>query len=200
MKQHSLADWKEIHHRLEIARNHLENSVNYSLAEKNKILRKRAELLSEEPIAEIEQDTLEILKFQIADEKYGVESIYVTKILLLNDLTFLPGVPSFIIGIINVRGQIMPVIDIKKIFEFPNQNTSAKTKVLVVETEDAIFGIIADNIVGLTLISVNELQNSLPMLSGIRAAYLKGVTDDQLVILDPVKLASDKNLLVNDEF
>jgi purine-binding chemotaxis protein CheW len=178
----------------------LENISDYSLEEKMKILRKRAELLAEEPSKEIEQDTMEVLVFQIADEKYAVESRYVTKILLLNDLCFLPGVPSFIIGIINVRGHIIPVIDIKKIFEIPNQKSAEESTVVVVETRDAIFGIIADNILGLTRLSLNEIQNSLPMLSGIRAEYLKGVSDAQLVILDPLKLASDKNLLVNDEF
>ncbi len=176
------------------------NNSSYTLAEKNAILKKRAEFLAEEPSIVIEQTTFEILEFQISGEKYGLESQYVTKILLLNDLTFLPGVPSFIVGIINVRGHVIPVIDIKKIFDLPKQNSTQEAKVVVIETEDAIFGIIADNISGLRFIPVNELQTSLPMLSGIRAEYLKGVSNDQLVVLDPLKLASDKNLIVNDSF
>lgn len=200
MTKHSNTDWKEIYYRLEIARNRLENISNYSLAEKNEILRKRAELLAQEFSETAEQAKMEILEFHISDEKYGIESMYVTKIVLLHDLTFLPGVPPYVIGIINVRGHIIPVIDIKKIFDLPQKNSEQETKVVVIETEDAILGIIADNIAGLRFITVNELQISLPMLSGMRAEYLKGVTNDQLVVLDPLKLAADKNLIVNEAF
>lgn len=178
----------------------MKQHTDYSEEEKKLILKNRATLLAEEPREVVEQATIEILEFQIAGEKYGIESVYVTKILLLNDLTFLPGVPSFIVGIINVRGHIIPVIDIKKIFELSNQKSIAESNVVVIETKDAIFGIIADNISGLRFIPVNELQTSLPTLSGIRAEYLKGVTNDQVVVLDPLKLASDRNIIVDEAF
>lgn len=139
-----------------------------------------------------------VLEFNILKEKYGIETAYILKVISLQDLTPLPGVSSFILGVINVHGQIIPVIDLKVFFELPLLGITENNKVIVLEVLDNYFGILTDDLLGLRKCDLNDMQSSLPTLSGIRSEYLKGVTNDQMVLLDPEKLAKDKRILIND--
>ena len=135
--------------------------------------------------------------FQVASEKYGIESIFINKVFVLNDLTPLPGMSRYMIGIINIRGQIIPVINLKYIFEISEKERSVP-KVIVLKVDDATFGICADNIYGLESIAQSDIQETLPTLSGIRKAYLQGISNSQITILDPNKIVADKKLFMND--
>jgi purine-binding chemotaxis protein CheW len=139
--------------------------------------------------------TLEVVEFHLAKEVYAVEHAYVREVLRLENLTPLPCTPAFIRGIINVRGQILPVIDIKKFFELPDCGITDLHRVIVVRHEGAEMGILADTVTAVRSIPVESVQTSLPTLIGIRAAYLRGVTDDHMVILDVSKILSDPKLV-----
>lgn len=167
---------------------------------KIKILKERASALAEEVVkVEESKEKIEILEFLISGEKYGIETQFINKVHLLRDLTPLPGVSVCIVGIINVRGKIAPVIDIKKFFDLPGKEITQLDKVIVIDAEEAFFGILADEVSGINQIPTNKVQTSLPTLTGIRAEFLKGVTVDQLVILDPIKLALDKKIVIDDK-
>lgn len=160
-----------------------------------KILKERALALAEEVIKfEENKEKLEILTFSISGENYGIETFFVNKVHLLRDLTPLPGLPAFMIGIINVRGKIVPVIDIKKFFDLPGKAITPLDNVIIVDADESFFGILADEVSGIAYIPIHEMQTSLPTLTGIRSEYLKGVTINQLVILDPIKLALDNKI------
>ena len=103
--------------------------------------------------------------------------------------------PAIVEGIINVRGQILPVIDIKKFFELPDAGITDLHRVIVVRHEGAEMGILADTVTAVRSIPVESVQTSMPTLTGIRAAYLRGVTDDHMVILDVSKILSDPKLV-----
>jgi len=91
-------------------------------AEKRAILKKRAQVLARAPKREDEAgECLEVVEFLLAYEQYGIESSYIREVYPLKDLTPLPCTPPFVLGIINVRGQILSVIDLKKIFDLPQK-------------------------------------------------------------------------------
>src|SRR5439155_25417175 len=117
----------------------------------------------------------------------------------LKELTPLPCTPPFVLGIINVRGKILSVIDIKKFFDLPEKGLTDLNKVIIVHADEMELGILADALLGVRAIPLEELQPSLPTLTGIRAEYLKGVTKDRLVILDTEKILSDKGIIVHEE-
>jgi purine-binding chemotaxis protein CheW len=142
---------------------------------------------------------LEVVEFLLAGERYAVEAGYVREICLLKEFTPLPGTPPFVLGIINVRGQILSVIDIKKFFELPEKGFTDLNKVIVLQTEQMEFGILADAIIGVCSIALNEIQPSLPTLTGIRAEYLRGIMPDRLVVLDAASILADKNIIIHDE-
>lgn len=199
-KQTTVVEWSEVHRRIEAFRGAIERGWTATPEEKKKILRARARDLSREMTeGEAGEDYLEVVEFLLAYERYGVESSFVRQVYPLKELTPLPGTPPFVLGIINVRGQILSVIDIKKFFDLPEKGLTDLNKVIILRSDGMEFGILADVILGVRNVAVKELQPSLPTLTGIREEYLKGVTKERLVILDAKKLLSAKNIIVHEE-
>ena len=144
------------------------------------------------------EEFIQVVEFLLACEKYAVASEYVREIYPLKEFTPIPCTPPFVLGIINVRGQILSVIDIKKFFGLPEKGLTDLNKVIILHSESMEFGILADAIIGVRNIVVSELQTSLPTLTGIREEYLKGVAKERTVILDAEKLLSDKSIVVHE--
>jgi purine-binding chemotaxis protein CheW len=170
-------------------------------AEAQRILRERALALARPASNGIaaHNNRLELLEFRLASERYAVESRFVQEVHPLRDLTPLPGTPPFVPGIVNVRGQILPVYDLKKLFDLPEQGLTDLHRVLHVRSHDMELGLLADIIVSVSVIAADSLQASLPTLTGIRADYLKGITRDRVVVLDLERILSDPKIVVHDE-
>jgi purine-binding chemotaxis protein CheW len=190
-------DWPAIHRRLEDATSVLEQKMAPGPEEKKKILKERARILALEPKDDgLREERLEIVEFLLASERYAIESSWVREVYPLKDLTPLPGTPSFVLGIINVRGQIVSVVDLKKFFDLPAKGLTNLDKVIIVTDGRMEFGLLADAVAGVREIALREIQPPLPTLTGVRAEYLKGVTADRLVILDAGKLLADPTMKI----
>ncbi len=164
------------------------------------ILKERAVKIGRVPDrAESAGESLEVVEFFLISERFAVESKYVKEICPLKEISLLPCVPSFVAGIMNVRGRIVPVVDIRRFFEFPLKGLTDLNRVIVLASGDTEFGILADAIHGIQHISAERLQLSLPTLTGVRDEYLRGVTGDGVVVLDGAKLLSAGRIFVNDE-
>ena len=193
-------DWEELRRRLEIGRVALETGLATGVEDKRKILRERAQALARPAAKEISaQEQIEVVEFLLAHERYAIESDYVREVYPLKELTPLPCTPPFVLGVINVRGQILSVIDIKKFFDLPEKGLTDLNKVIIVQSGNMQFGILADVILGIRQIAHHDMQPSLPTLTGIRGEYLRGVTKDRLIALDAGKILSDKNIVVYEE-
>jgi len=168
--------------------------------EKKTILRSRAKKLSQEIEREgTEEEYFEILEFLLAHETYAVETSFVREVYPMTELTPLPCTPAFVFGLINVRGQILTVIDMKKFFDLPERGITNLNKVIVVRKDAIELGILADEIIGIRNILVSELQPPLSTMTGIHAEYLKGVTGKRLMVLDMGRFLTDKKLIVQEE-
>ena len=167
--------------------------------EKKKILRARAKELAREGEKEMIGKFVEIVEFMLAYERYGIESSYVREIHTLRELTPVPCTPPFVLGIINVRGQIVSVIDIKKFLDLPERGLTNSNKVIVIHDDTMEFGILADSILGVRTLPTGAIQAPLPTLTGIRSEYLKGVTKEPIAVLDGAKILSAKSLVVHEE-
>jgi purine-binding chemotaxis protein CheW len=193
-------DWKDIRRRLEKVRSVIEQGSMPDAGEEKKVLRERARALAREPEKEASREELEIIEFLLARERYGVESSYVREVSLLTDLTPVPCTPSFVLGVINVRGQIISVIDLKKFFELPERGLGDLDRVIILRSEEMEFGVLADSIIGVRNIPASGLQPSLPTLTGIREEYLKGIfAGDRTIILDAGRLLADRKLVINEQ-
>lgn len=164
------------------------------------ILKARARALARPPeSAKLTEAAIEVIEFGLAQERYAVPSAAVRQVYALKDLTPVPCTPAFVLGVINWRGHILPVIDIKKFFDLPQQGITDLHKVIVVHNEEIDLGILADAVVGARAIPLNDLQPSLPTLTGIREKYLMGVTEQRLVVLDAAKILADPKIIVQEE-
>jgi len=192
-------DWRLVHDRIETARLALEYGSIRNKEEEREILKVRARTLSQEQKPEeIDTGYIEVVEFNLAYEQYAIESLYVREVYQMKELTPVPGTPSFVPGIINVRGQILSIIDIKQFFDLPEKGLTDLNKVIIIHDNTMEFGILADAVLGTRHIMFSEIQQSLPGLTGIRAQYLKGVTKEHLIILDAEALLSDKNIIVHE--
>lgn len=168
--------------------------------DKSKIMRERAKKLSaRSKTEEAGEGKLEIVEFVLSGEIYGIESVHIREAYPLKNFTPIPCTPAFVLGVINVRGEVLSIVDIGRFFDLPRKGITDLNKVIVLGSGDMEFGILADEVLGVSLIPLKDIQESLPTLTGIRAEYLKGVTNDRVTVLDAGKILLDKNLIVHQE-
>lgn len=176
------------------------NMHTISPEQKRKILKKRAKRLAQ-PLnrEDLQERGLEVIVFMLADEKYAIQVRQVREVFPLKDLTRLPCTPSFVLGIINVRGQVISVVDVREFFDLPKKDVTELSKVLIIKNHDLEFGIIADEIVGEQKIPLNQIRSDMPALRGVREEYVRGVTNEPVIILDAERLLSDDRIIVHQE-
>lgn len=193
-------DWAEIRRSIGEARAAIEEGGVASAEQQSGILEARARELAREPvIGTAADDLLDVVEFELASERYGFDLAHVREVSPVRELTPVPGTPPFILGIMNLRGEIRTVIDVKKFFGLPEKGITQLNKIILLESADMQLGVLADAINGVGIVRLGELQTALPTLTGIRADYLRGVTGDGLVVLDARKILSDPRILVYNE-
>jgi purine-binding chemotaxis protein CheW len=165
-----------------------------------KILQARARALACKPKScQADGAAIEVIEFRLAKERYAVERDYVREVYPLKEMTPVPCTPAFMLGVVNVRGQMVPVIDIKKFFDLPETGITDMHRVIILHAADVEVGVLADADIGARSIPLTSIQASLPTLTGIRAQYLKGVSDPHTVILDAARILADPKIVVNEE-
>ena len=192
-------DWSEVRQRLDTARTAVERAWTPEPREAKRILTARAQALAREPEKTETAYALDCVEFLLAHETYAVESRYVREVHPLENLTPLPCTPPFVLGVVNLRGEIVSVIDIKKFFELPEKGLTDLNKLIVLQSETMLFGVLADAVLGVRRVQVAEIQPSLPTLTGIREKYLRGLTPERTVVLDAEKLLADETIIVQEQ-
>jgi len=192
--------WAGLRRRLDASQEALNRRLSPSREEKQKILRARARSMAasgkkEAPSPDL---LLEVVEFVLGPEHYGIESSHIREIYPLSEFTPLPCTPAFVLGLVNVRGQILSIINIKKLFDLPEKGLTDLNKIIIVHARQMELGILADAVLGVRSIAMEELHPALPTLTGIRAEYLKGITKDPLVVLDVEKILADEKILVDE--
>lgn len=192
-------DWAEVRARLDAAQAAGEQAWTPAADETRRILRERALALAAEPgETQTLAQSIEVVEFLLAHERYAVESSHVREVYPLENLTPLPCTPAFVLGIVNLRGEIVSVIDLRKFFDLAQTGLPDLNKVIVLESGNMAFGILADAVVGVRRIALAGIQPSLPTLTGIREKYLRGVTAERTVVLDAEKLLTDAGIVVQE--
>jgi purine-binding chemotaxis protein CheW len=163
-------------------------------------LKNRAIAMAQEPEQKrTASTTIEVITFTLAAETYGIEAAFVREVYLLRDFTPLPGVPPYIFGIINVRGQILPVVDLKKFFDLPEKGLGELNKVIILRNRQMEYGILADVVEGTQTVALEDILSSPPTVTGIGEKYLKGVTKEHIMVLDAESILSDEKIIVNEQ-
>jgi len=193
-------DWSKIHNHLKQLEKNIEKGFEPTSMEKKNILQIRSKVLAKDTAVKkpSEKEYLEVAEFLLSYEKYALEIKYIHEVCSLKELTEIPGTPPFILGVMNFHGQILSIIDLRNFFDLPVKGLTELNKVMVLHNNETEFGILADELLEVRQIPKNEIQPSLPTLTGIRADYLKGITKDRIVILDALKLLSDDKIKIKE--
>ena len=167
---------------------------------KRKVLKQRADLLKiSAKKEEFSGNQLKVLEFMLASESYIIDSNFVTEVIPLKELTPLPCTPEFILGIINVSGRILAVINIKNFLNLPEKGITNLNRVILLKYQDIELGILADEITGNTHIYPDKLQSTITTLKGVQNDYLAGITEDRLILLNIKKILTSEMIIINDE-
>ena len=152
-------------------------------------------------MAEIEQQPIEnkvdvensinLVTCKLGNNEYAIDIMQAKEIIKMEKITLIPNAPDYVEGVINLRGNIIPIVDLKKRFNLEENDGEKNTGIIIVKIDDVDMGIIIDAISKVVSIATSNIQPPPPMLSGIGQKYIKGVAkleDKLLVVLDLEKL------------
>lgn len=132
---------------------------------------------------------LQLVTFKLGTEEFGVDILKVQEINKMMNITKIPNAPAFIEGVINLRGKIIPIVDLRKRLGFKEQPYDKSTRIIVVELEGLVLGFIVDSVSEVLRIPENTIEPPPSMVAGIESEYIEGVgkLDDRLLILLELK-------------
>lgn len=113
----------------------------------------------------------------LGNERYGIEVTKTREIIARYEIVPLPKTPEFIEGIISLRGDIIPVVDLRKRFELPSRERDEDTRIIVIEMRDFSVGIQVDRVYEVLKLPEDAIEPPPPMVSGLKADYLEGVAE-----------------------
>ncbi len=191
-------DWRQAKLRLAAMAQALDVEHSQSPEQMQEILELRARALAL-PLESLEEDVaaIEVLAFHIQGEPYALETAYIRELTRVVGITQVPGVPAFLRGIANLRGAILPVIDLGTLFERPEQRTPVE-QLLVLGREHPEFGIVIDDAEEVISLRSVELNAPSSFLLEVQRRFLRGVTSAGRLVLDGEILLQDACLTVNE--
>lgn len=166
---------------------------------RRRTLRERARRLAAAPEPQAEGERLELLVFDLARETYAVETAFVREAFTLKDLTPVPCTPHFVLGIINVRSEFCPVIDLKRLFGLPERGLTNATCAVILRRGAIEFGIVADVVIGVRTVPVDAIAAPPATLAGVQAEFLRGVTGDGLIVVDAARVLGHPSMIVREQ-
>ncbi len=192
------ADFDEIRRSLDAAKAALAESA--VPADDARVLDERARKLAGEAAdEEAPGDLIEVVEFALAGEHYALALAGVREVCGLKDYTPVPCTPDFVLGIINLRGEIHTIIDLKRFFDLPECGITELNKVLILDGDGLRLGILADAILGVRSVRRAEVAAPPATVAGLRSDYLLGVTGGRLIVLDAAKILGDPRIVVNEQ-
>ncbi|MBC9783647.1 chemotaxis protein CheW [Heliobacterium chlorum] len=143
----------------------------------------------------VDSGEIQLVVFKLGTEEYGVPITQVQEINRLITPTKIPQAPNFVEGIINLRGNIIPIIDLKKRFGLALEEYTANTRIIVVNVGKHTVGIIVDAVTEVLRLATASIEPPPPMISSIAVDYLKGVGkvgERLLILLDLDKILTER--------
>jgi len=143
-------------------------------------------------------NTIQVIVFNLGEERYGVEISQVKEIILPTQITRIPNVPSFIEGVLNLRGQIAAIINLRKRLGKEPKKNDENTRIIVIELNDATLGVMVDSVSEVKYLSSQNIEE-IPRILALKddSKFLKGVgklEDGLLTLMDLKELFSEEEL------
>ncbi len=144
-----------------------------------------------------DDDLLQLVTFSIGSEEFGVDILKVMEIIRTMEITKVPKAPAFVEGVINLRGLVIPILDLRRRFGLENKAVDMDTRIIVIEINGMTVGFVVDSVSEVLRIPVNTVEPAPPVVAGLDSDYISGVgklEDRLLILLDLDKLLSADDL------
>ncbi|MHA7878396.1 MAG: chemotaxis protein CheW [Saccharospirillum sp.] len=128
---------------------------------------------------------LQWVTFRLGNESYGINVMQVREVLRYSEIAPVPGAPSYVIGIINLRGNVVTVIDTRERFGLEPSEVTDNTRIVILESDDQVVGIMVDAVAEVVYLRASEIETAPNVGNAESARYIQGVChkDDELLIL-----------------
>ncbi len=146
--------------------------------------------LSNEPVSEW-------VTFFLEDEKYGVNVLLVREVLKNTEIAPVPGAPDYVLGIINLRGNVVTVVDTRKRLGLGEKETDESTRIVVIEMDEQVLGIVVDSVAQVADLRESEIEYAPNVGNDESSKYIHGVSnqnDELLILLDMEKMFTHEEL------
>jgi purine-binding chemotaxis protein CheW len=130
-------------------------------------------------------EDIQIVSFSLDNEEYGVDIAQVQEIIRMVDITHVPRAPDFMEGVINLRGQLIPIIDLRARFSMPRAQATKNTRIIVTEIGNKRVGIVVDSVSEVVTIPLEHVEQAPDLLAAAGTEYIQGVgkINERLVVL-----------------
>jgi len=146
-----------------------------------------------------QDELIQLVSFMLAEEEYGVEVLKVREIIRMPTITKMPNVPSYVEGIINLRGKVIPIISMRRRFNLADSEDSGQTRIIIMDVAGSLTGFVVDAVSEVIRIHSSEIQPppSMVLSGGIGQEFITGVfnhAERLLIIMDIDRMFSDDEL------
>ena len=144
-----------------------------------------------------DDELLQLVTFSIGEEEFGVNILKVQEIIRTMEIAKVPRAPDFVEGVINLRGKVIPIIDLRRRFGLAPKAHDKNTRIIVIEINNIIVGFVVDAVSEVLRIPASTVEPPPPVVAGVDSDYISGVgkvQDRLLIMLDLDKLLSSEDM------
>lgn len=144
---------------------------------------------------QVNDEVLQWVTFQLEDETYGINVMQVREVLRYSEIAPVPGAPDYVLGIINLRGNVVTVVDTRSRFGLMEGEVTDNTRIIVIESERQVIGILVDSVAEVVYLRSSEIDTTPSVGTDESAKFIQGVSNRDgklLILVDLNKLLSDE--------
>ncbi len=148
-----------------------------------------------ETAADVNDQVLQWVTFRLGNETYGINVLEVREVLRVSDITPVPGVPHYVLGIINLRGNVVTVLDTRQRFGLEAKGHDELSRVVIIEINEQVVGLLVDSVAEVVYLRSSEVEPAPNVGSEETAKYIQGVhsrDNDLLILIDVGRLIADE--------
>lgn len=133
--------------------------------------------------------------FRLGEETYGINVMQVQEVLRMTEIAPVPGAPDYVLGIINLRGNVVTVMDTRKRFAMPPKESDDSTRIVIIEAEDQVVGILVDSVAEVVYLKQSDIETAPQVGNEESSRYIQGVANREeglLILVDLNKLLTEE--------
>ena len=140
-------------------------------------------------------EVIQLVTFKLKDETYGINVMQVQEVLRISEIAPVPGAPQYVLGIINLRGNVVTVIDTRTRFGLPTGELDDASRIVIIESEQQVVGILVDSVAEVVELRQSQIDSAPNIGNDESSRYIQGVAsrdDDLLIVVDLNKLLTEE--------